>query len=103
MIYFQSKDEKHVIVLSPEEIGFLMNATAVISPDQFVFIAYSPDITWTALQLKEVFDGPDPELSMEKLAAILAEGLKRPQVKQAIDLAPEKPIENSQGPAEPAK
>ena len=104
MIYFQSKDQKHVLVLSPEEIGLLMNAQALITPDQLVFVAYTPDITWTALQLKEVFDSADPKLGIEKLAAILAEGIKRPQAKQAIDLAPEKPSEpQSKGPGEPAQ
>ncbi len=80
MIYFQSKDQKHVLLLSPEEVGGIMHGELVVTPDNLVMVAYTPDGKWMVEELKKVFDGPDKQLTAEKFNQILREGLKRTQI-----------------------
>jgi len=53
-----------------------------VSPDGLVIFCYSPDIEWTAEQLKKIFEENDRKLYPEKLNELLTEGLLRPRVER---------------------
>jgi len=80
MIYFTSKDEKHVMIIDHQTIHKLLIGDAVVSPDNLVIIAYTPDMAWTADELKKVFSDPEALLSPAKLDEILREGIARFQI-----------------------
>jgi hypothetical protein len=85
VIYFESKDHKHVVIFSPDDIAALREGDALITPDAFVITAFTPDANWTAEQIKEVFADTEGTLTPAKLDAILKEGITRPEV---IDVVP---------------
>jgi len=78
MIYFNTSDEKHVLIIDLEALDLLRQGNAVISPDGLVFVAISVDESWTAQQFQKEFTTGDKKLTAERMKAILAEGLLRP-------------------------
>lgn len=77
MIYFRTSDEKHILIIDPATVELIKQGHAVISPDQLVFIAISPDEKWTAEQFQHAFTTGDKKLTAERMKEILAEGLLR--------------------------
>lgn len=78
MIYFQTKDQKHVLIVTPDGLEELKKGNALISSDGLVFVALTPDEEWTAEQFKKAFETGDKKLTAERMREILVEGIARP-------------------------
>lgn len=78
MIYFQTTDQKHVLIVTPDALEELKKGNALISADGLVFIALTPDENWTAEQFQKEFTTGDKKLTAERMKEILVEGISRP-------------------------
>lgn len=76
-----------MLLLEPTNLARIQEGHPLPSPDSLVIICYSPDIEWTAEQLKKVFAENDRKLSPEKLTEILQEGLLRPRIERGEEQA----------------
>jgi hypothetical protein len=77
VIYFQSKDGKHVILLNHAELDLVKRGKPVVPHTNAVIIGYTPDEDWTKQQLLEIFNAEPHTLEPERLKELLLEGLKR--------------------------
>jgi len=80
MIYFTTKDEKHVLIIEPRSIEKLLAGDPLVTIDDKVIVAYTPDINWTKDELVKVFNAPESTITPEKLDEILKEGIARSQI-----------------------
>ena len=78
MIYFQTTDQKHVLIVTPDALEELKKGNALISSDHLVFVALTPDEDWTAEQFRQAFATGDKKLTAERMNEILVEGMQRP-------------------------
>lgn len=79
MIYFQTTDHKHVLVLEPTNLQRVQEGKIIVSPDSLVIVCYSPDILWTSEKIRKVFEEDEGKLTPEKFEVILTQGLLRPR------------------------
>jgi hypothetical protein len=75
MIYFTTKDEKHLLIIEPRSIEKLLAGDPLVTIDDKVIVAYTPNISWTRDELVKVFNTPESTLLPEKLDEILKEGI----------------------------
>ena len=82
MIYMQSKDGQHVIILEPANLDHLRVGGIVKTPDakHSVCLAFSPDIVWTSQRLKHLVEGEG--IDVEGLERLLTESQHRPEVRE---------------------
>lgn len=78
MIYFETKDHKHVLIVTPDGLEELKKGNALISNDGLVFVALTPDEDWTAEQFRQAFATGEKKLTAERMREILVEGITRP-------------------------
>lgn len=78
MIYFQTTDQKHVLIITPEGLEELKKGNALISSDGLVLVALTPDEDWTAEKFREAFATGEKKLTAERMREILVEGITRP-------------------------
>ena len=78
MIYFTAADIR-VLVLEPENIERLKQGRPAHSPDNSVFLYYTPDSMWLAGKVQEIVDS-DGTLDVAAFESLVQEGLNRPTV-----------------------
>ena len=83
MIYLRCADQ-HIVVIDPAHIEMLLSGGAVVSKDKEVIVVYTPDAQWTAdhLHTALVDNNGVREIIPHKFYELLAEGMKRPEVKR---------------------
>ena len=77
MIYFSTKDGKHVVVLDPANVAQLKSGDSLMTPDGIVIMSFTPDALWLSGELEKVFSGEEKVLTPVKLKELLHEGLAR--------------------------
>jgi hypothetical protein len=78
MIYFTTPDEKHVLILSIDNLDRLRKGQPLASPDSKVLVCYTHDIAWFRNELLREFNTNNRTIATAKLDELLREGLKRP-------------------------
>jgi len=78
VIYFTTPDEKHVLILSIDNLDRIRKGQPLASQDSKVLICYTHDIAWFRDQLIHVFNTNNRTIETAKLDELLRLGLKRP-------------------------
>jgi hypothetical protein len=78
VIYFTTPDEKHILILSIDNLDHIRKGHPLASQDSKVLICYTHDMTWFRDQLLHVFNTNNRTIEVAKLDQLLREGLKRP-------------------------
>lgn len=82
MIYFTTPDDKHVLILSLDNLDRMRRGQPLASQDSKVLVCYTHDINWFRDQLLREFNTNDRTITTEKFDELLREGLKRPVVRE---------------------
>ena len=73
MIYFQSPDQKHVVILNRAEITRIASGEILTSPDQLVLMGYTPNEKWFIEKLNSLFTEVG-QITHDSLLALMAMG-----------------------------
>jgi hypothetical protein len=75
MLYFNTIDEQHIIILEPENLEAVKAGQYAKSPNHAVMFAYTPDAEWLEEQLIANANNLTPEL----LDRLIKESQQRPE------------------------
>lgn len=75
MLYFNTRDGQHIIVLEPENLEAVRDGKFAKSPNRAVLIAYTPDAEWLGDQLVANAENLTPEI----LDRLIKESQQRPE------------------------
>jgi len=85
LIYLATSGGKFIVILEPGNLELLREGEAAHTPDGVILIAYTQDAAWTDEQ--QALDH-HCSLAVAEVERILAEGMKRPEVRRP----PMKPV-----------
>jgi hypothetical protein len=75
MLYFNTSNGQHIVILEPENLEALKTGQFAVSPNKAVMIAYTPDAEWLQDQLiTHVHD-----LTPESLDYMIKKSQQRPE------------------------
>lgn len=75
MLYFNTTDGQHIVILEPENLENISLGLYAKSPNKAVLITYTPDAAWLQDQLIANADKLDPET----LDRLIKESQQRPE------------------------
>lgn len=77
MLYFRTQDDRHILILEPENLEALQSRDFVKSPNNTVILALTPDAEWLQTELIARAGKISPEI----LEALLKESQTHPEKK----------------------
>lgn len=80
MIFIGMKDGSTLIILEPGNIERMRDGKPLISPDNRVMVAFTPDMEWTQDRIMEMLRNAGGKVDPKLVDDILRAGLNRPVV-----------------------
>ena len=80
MIYFRTTDGRCCMVVELENLNRLVDGRPMKSPDEMVLVCYTPDMAWTAEQVRAL--GDPQMITGAQLAEIIDASSKRAKAKE---------------------
>lgn len=82
MIYLGLNNGGAMLIIEPGNIDRLKAGKPLVSPDRKFAVVYTPDIDWTMEQISAMTAVTDNHIDPDLINFIIAEGLKREEVKR---------------------